>query len=55
MRSLTFSGHREGKLSSGKRENGNFICIIELLAKYDLVLEKDINQDNNIINYCSPR
>jgi len=54
MRSLPFSGHRE-KLGSGKGENGNFICFIELIAKYDPVLEKVINQGNNKINYCSPK
>lgn len=54
MRSLPFRGHRE-KLGSGKGENGNFICFIELLAKYDPVLEKVINQGNNKVNYCSPK
>ncbi|KAL4153767.1 hypothetical protein QTP88_001600 [Uroleucon formosanum] len=43
------------KLGSGKGENGNFICFIELLAKYDPVLEKVINQGNNKVNYCSPK
>ncbi|KAE9522395.1 hypothetical protein AGLY_017226 [Aphis glycines] len=54
MRSLPFRGHRE-KLGSGKGENGNFICFIELLAKYDPVLEKVVNQGNNKVNYCSPK
>ncbi|XP_025406286.1 zinc finger MYM-type protein 1-like [Sipha flava] len=54
MRSLPFRDHRE-KLGSGKGENGNFICFIELLAKYDPVLEKVINQGNNKVNYCSPK
>ncbi|KAE9534354.1 hypothetical protein AGLY_008444 [Aphis glycines] len=54
MRSLPFRGHRE-KFGSGKGENGNFICFIELLAKYDPVLEKVVNQGNNKVNYCSPK
>lgn len=53
MRSLPVHGHRE-KLGIGKGENGNFICFIKLLAKYDPVLEKVINQGNNKVNYCSP-
>jgi hypothetical protein len=39
------------KLRSGKGENDNLICFIELLSKYDLVLEKVIYQGNNKINY----
>jgi len=54
IRSLPFRGHRE-KLGSGNGENSNFICFVVLLAKYDPVLEKVINQGNNKINYCSPR
>lgn len=56
MRSLPFREHR-GNLGSGKRENGNFICFIQLLTKYDPVLDKVnkvINQDNIKVNYCSP-
>ena len=54
MRSLPFHGHRE-KLGSGKGEKGNFICFIELLAKYIPILKKVINQGNNKVNYCTPK
>jgi len=42
MRSLPFRGYRE-KFGSGNGENGNFICFVELLTKYDPVLEKVIS------------
>jgi len=59
MRSVPFRDHRE-KLGSEIGENGNFIYFIELLAKYDLVLEKVIwekviNLGSNKINYCIPK
>lgn len=48
---LAFRGHRE---EIGKPNSGNFLAVIELLAKYDHVLQDLLSSDSGHHRYLSP-
>lgn len=50
MSNLPFRGHRENENSSNK---GNFLSVIDLIAKYDPVLDKLISTPNAKVTYLS--
>ncbi|XP_064104364.1 zinc finger MYM-type protein 1-like [Macrobrachium nipponense] len=61
MCNLPFRGHREGTQAEDEgdydedeRKRGNFICIIELLSKYDPVLSELNSKPKGKTKYMSP-
>ena len=61
MCNLPFRGHREGTQAEDEgdydedeKKRGIFICIIELLSKYDPVLSELISKPKGKTKYMSP-
>ncbi|KAM9330997.1 zinc finger MYM-type protein 1-like [Gastrophryne carolinensis] len=52
MSNLAFRGHRE---NIGEVNNGNFLTIVELLAKYDSVLKDLLQKPQGTVKYLSPQ
>lgn len=52
---LTFRGHRENIYSNESSPRGDFLSIVELLAKYDPVLQELLNKPNGQTKYLSPK
>lgn len=52
---LPFRGHREGSVGTVSTNKGNFIHILELLAKYDPLLESHLKNNTNRDKYLSPK
>lgn len=52
---LAFRGHRENADSSDPSSKGNFLSIVELLGKYDPILQELLNKPKGQIKYLSPK